>query len=233
MSNQIDWQEVVATFVSRLGLPELEGSAEDVTFAKVYREERIRQLLNKMVDFGFGIEEAIAMLANGNHPDVVAAFFERSAERWIFTSREPLWDWIELMKNPAWLAFDYLRQNDGDLVRAILAAKAEGRDIESPAWLEAVRQLGLHKPPKPVRPIVVWDIDVDHPIALDEPLPKPPEIPVGAVLVLSGRGPIWWHLRAFRRVYDSPASAVACYVPPLGNVIVASHVPDLKEGTLV
>lgn len=224
---------MVATFVSRLGLPELEGSEEDVAYGYIYREERIRQLLNEMANFGFGIEEAIAELANGSHPDIVNAFSERSAERWNFTSRESLGDWIRLMNDSAWLAFNYLRQNDGDPVRAILAAKADGKDIKSEAWLEAVRQLGLHKPPKPARPIVVWNIDVDHPIALDEPLPEPPEIPAGAVLVLSGHGPIWWHLRAFRRVYDSPASAVACYVPPLGNVIVASHVPDLKEGSLV
>ena len=137
-----------------------------------------------------------------------------------------------MVRDQVSIAIEYLKQA-GDLVSAILAADVAGEQVESEAWLEAIRQLRLYEPPKPVRPTVLWDIGVDHPIGPDESLPEPPEIPVGAVVVLSGRAPIWRYAMAFHRVHGSPAGAVACYDPRLGNVIVASHVPDLKEGDVV
>lgn len=84
------------------------------------------------------------------------------------------------------------------------------------------------------RPVVVWQIGVDAPITPTEPLPELPDIPPGAIVVVSGRAPIWRFGRALHRLHGSPAGAVAIFDPRLaGGVVVMSHVPDLAEGDVV
>jgi CRISPR-associated protein Csx3 len=83
------------------------------------------------------------------------------------------------------------------------------------------------------RPIVFYSIGVDRPIAPDEPLPSPPEIPRGALVVIEGRAPIWRYGLAFHRLHSSPAAAIAVYDPRLGAVVVASHTPQLAEAQVL
>jgi CRISPR-associated protein Csx3 len=80
---------------------------------------------------------------------------------------------------------------------------------------------------------VFYHIGVDHPITPNEPLPKLPEIPRGAVVIIEGRSPIWRYGMAIHRLHGSPASAIAVYDPRLGAVIVASHLPNLHEGDIL
>lgn len=80
--------------------------------------------------------------------------------------------------------------------------------------------------------IVVYDIGVDAPITPDVALPALPNIPKGAVVVVSGRAPIWRYGMAFHLLHGSPAAAIATFDPRLGGVIVASHHPDHKVGTV-
>jgi CRISPR-associated protein Csx3 len=80
---------------------------------------------------------------------------------------------------------------------------------------------------------VFYSIGVASPIRPDEPLPPPPPIPRGALVVLEGRAPIWRYGLAFHRLHGSPAGAVAVYDPRLGAVVVASHRPEWREGQVV
>ena len=79
-------------------------------------------------------------------------------------------------------------------------------------------------------PIVFYSIGVEHPITPDEPLPKLPLIPRGALVVIEGRAPIWRYGVAFHKLHGSAAGAVAVYDPRLGAVVVASHCPEYREG---
>jgi len=81
--------------------------------------------------------------------------------------------------------------------------------------------------------IVFYSIGVDRPITSDEPLPAPPAIPRGALVVIEGRAPIWRYGIAFHRLHGSPAGAVAVYDPRLGAVVVASHKPEFREGQVI
>lgn len=81
--------------------------------------------------------------------------------------------------------------------------------------------------------IVFYSIGVSEPIAPDEPLPAPPTIPRGAVVVIEGRAPVWRYGMAFHRLHGSAAAAVGVYDPRLGAVIVASHHPDWREGQII
>jgi len=81
--------------------------------------------------------------------------------------------------------------------------------------------------------IVFYPIGVSQPITPAEPLPPPPEIPRGSVVVLEGRAPIWRYAIALHRLHGSPAAALAVYDPKLGAVIVASHHPDFREGQIL
>ena len=80
---------------------------------------------------------------------------------------------------------------------------------------------------------VFYSIGVSQPITPDEPLPRPPEIPRGALVILEGRAPIWRYGMALHRLHGSPAGAVAVYDPRLGAVIVASHRSEWREGQVV
>lgn len=81
--------------------------------------------------------------------------------------------------------------------------------------------------------IVRYEIGVEGPITPNEPLPPLPEIPRGAVVVVTGRAPIWRYGRALHELHGSPAAAVAFFDPRLGAVVVASHHPDYREGQVI
>jgi CRISPR-associated protein Csx3 len=70
-------------------------------------------------------------------------------------------------------------------------------------------------------------------IAPDEPLPRLPDIPRGALVVIEGRAPIWRYGMAFHRLHGSPAGAIAVFDPRLGAVVVASHHPNWREGQVI
>lgn len=81
---------------------------------------------------------------------------------------------------------------------------------------------------------VVFNIGVDSPITPTEPLPPIPAIPPGAVVVVTGRAPIWRYGVAFHKLHGSPAGAVAVFDPRLGGgVVVASHIPGVAEGDVI
>jgi CRISPR-associated protein Csx3 len=81
---------------------------------------------------------------------------------------------------------------------------------------------------------VVWySIGVNQPARPDEPLPQPPDIPRGALVVIEGRAPIWRYGLALHKLHGSPAGAVAVYDPRLGAVVVASHHPNWREGQIL
>ena len=83
------------------------------------------------------------------------------------------------------------------------------------------------------RTVVFYDIGVTEPIEPDEPLPPLPAIPRGAVVVVTGRAPIWRYGVAFHKLHGSPAGAVATFDPRLGSVVVASHSKGLTEGQVL
>jgi len=82
-------------------------------------------------------------------------------------------------------------------------------------------------------PTTFYSIGVDAPVRPDEPLPRVPSIPRGALVVIEGRAPIWRYAMAFHRLHGSPAGAVAVFDPRLGAVVIASHVPELREGQVI
>ena len=55
----------------------------------------------------------------------------------------------------------------------------------------------------------------------------------GSMLVVGGRGPVWRYGMAFHQAHGSAASVVATYDPRLGEVVVASHSPDYRDGDVV
>jgi len=81
--------------------------------------------------------------------------------------------------------------------------------------------------------IVPYDVGVDAPILPSEPLPPLPDIPRGALVVVSGRAPIWRYGLAFHKLHGSQAAAIATYDPRLGAVVVASHSPQYQEGQVL
>ncbi len=81
--------------------------------------------------------------------------------------------------------------------------------------------------------MVFYSIGVDRPVEPTDPLPAPPSIPRGAIVVLEGRAPIWRYGMALHRLHGSPAGAVAIYDPRLGAVVVATHLPELHEGQIL
>ncbi len=80
---------------------------------------------------------------------------------------------------------------------------------------------------------VIWDIGVDTPITPSDPLPDMPDIPKGALLVVSGRAPVWRYGMAIHVAHGSPAGAVATFDPRLGAVVVMSHSPKWTVGQVV
>ena len=78
---------------------------------------------------------------------------------------------------------------------------------------------------------VIWyPIGVDQPVLPTDPLPSPPAIPRGALVVLEGRAPVWRYGLAFHALHASPAGALATYDPRLGAVIIASHRREFATG---
>ncbi|MCX7719562.1 MAG: hypothetical protein N2111_14325 [Candidatus Sumerlaeaceae bacterium] len=78
---------------------------------------------------------------------------------------------------------------------------------------------------------VVWYcIGVDKPVAPTDPLPAPPDIPRGALVILEGRAPVWRYGLAFHALHASPAGALATYDPRLGAVIIASPRREFAPG---
>ena len=80
---------------------------------------------------------------------------------------------------------------------------------------------------------IFYRIGVEQPITPDEPLPRLPDIPRGALVVIEGRAPIWRYGLAFHLLHGSPAGAVAVFDPRLGAVVVASHHPNWREGQVI
>ncbi len=81
-------------------------------------------------------------------------------------------------------------------------------------------------------PVVWYDIGVETPVLPADPLPAPPPIPPGALVIITGRAPIWRYARAWHAVHGR-AAAVATFDPRLGAVIVASHTPRHREGDVL
>jgi CRISPR-associated protein Csx3 len=81
--------------------------------------------------------------------------------------------------------------------------------------------------------IVRYNVGVEGPITPADPLPEPPAIPRGAVVVIEGRAPIWRYGMALHRLHGSPAAAVATFDPRLGAVVVASHHPHYHDGQVI
>lgn len=77
---------------------------------------------------------------------------------------------------------------------------------------------------------VFYNIGTDVPVNPADPLPPLPEIPRGSMVVIEGRAPIWRYGLAFHKLHGSPAAAIATFEPRLGNVCVASHNPNFREG---
>jgi len=82
-------------------------------------------------------------------------------------------------------------------------------------------------------PVVFYDLGVDGPITPSEALPPLPQIPRGALVVLTGRAPIWRYGLAFHELHGSPAGALATWDPRLGAVIIATHSPNFSEGSVL
>ncbi|MBQ2821392.1 MAG: CRISPR-associated protein Csx3 [Thermoguttaceae bacterium] len=82
-------------------------------------------------------------------------------------------------------------------------------------------------------PVVFYDLGVEGPITPSEPLPPLPEIPRGALVVLTGRSPIWRYGLAFHELHGSPAVALATWDPRLGAVVIATHSPHFSEGSVL
>lgn len=80
---------------------------------------------------------------------------------------------------------------------------------------------------------VCYEIGVEGPITPSEPLPPLPEIPKGALIVVSGRAPIWRYAMAFHALHGSPAGAIAVFDPRLGAVVTATHVKQYRTGQVV
>jgi CRISPR-associated protein Csx3 len=81
--------------------------------------------------------------------------------------------------------------------------------------------------------VVKWDIGTDVPVTPADPLPEPPQVPRGSVLVIGGRAPVWRYGLAFHEAHGSAAGAIATYDPRLGAVIVASHSTLYKAGQVL
>ena len=61
----------------------------------------------------------------------------------------------------------------------------------------------------------------------------PPPIPVGKVLLISGRGPIWLYAYLVHH-YVHLAKAIATYDPKIpGYIVVASHSEDYRPGDVI
>lgn len=80
---------------------------------------------------------------------------------------------------------------------------------------------------------VIYSIGVESPIVPGEPLPPLPRIPRGSVVLVEGRAPIWRYGQALHLLHGSPAGAIAFFDPRLGAVVVASHIPGVKEGQIL
>ena len=81
--------------------------------------------------------------------------------------------------------------------------------------------------------LIWYDIGVAAPVLPDAPLPPLPDMPRGAVVIVSGRAPLWLYARAFHLLHGSAAAAIATYDPRLGAVIVCSHTPLYYEGQVL
>lgn len=81
-------------------------------------------------------------------------------------------------------------------------------------------------------PVVWYDIGVEGSVLPSDAPPPPPDIPPGALVVITGRAPIWWYARAWHAVHGR-AAALATFDPRLGAVIVASHTPRHAEGDVL
>lgn len=73
---------------------------------------------------------------------------------------------------------------------------------------------------------------LDGPITPDLlPGIKPPDVNPQKGVVVSGRGPIW--LYGYLLHHYHPCAWVAVFDPRLGAVVVQSHTPTMKEGSVI
>jgi len=80
---------------------------------------------------------------------------------------------------------------------------------------------------------VWWGIQGEGVVTPSDPLPPMPKIPRGALLVITGRAPIWRYGLAIHKAHGSSAGAVATFDPRLGAVVVISHSPQWTEGQVI
>lgn len=107
------------------------------------------------------------------------------------------------------------------------------KKIISASRLQDVKLKERRKKMKENMKKIIYDIGVDAPISPNEMLPEvPAEISAGTIVVLTGRAPIWRYCQAFHKVHGL-ACAIATHDPRLGDVVVASHTPGLKEGDII
>lgn len=84
-------------------------------------------------------------------------------------------------------------------------------------------------------PVVWWQIADGAVLEDADPnlIPTTPSIPANALVVLTGRGPIWRYGMAWHRLHGT-ASAVGTYEPSRKRVVVIySHIPNIAEGALI
>lgn len=80
---------------------------------------------------------------------------------------------------------------------------------------------------------VFYSIGVSEPVTPETPLPEPPPIPRGALVIIEGRAPIWRYGVAFHKLHGSAAAAIGVYDPKIGTVVVASHSRKWREGQVL
>jgi len=91
----------------------------------------------------------------------------------------------------------------------------------------------MNEPKESNESIIFYDVGVDAPVTPSDSLPSLPEIPRGALVVVSGRAPIWRYGLAFHKLHGSSAGAIATFDPRLGAVVVATHTAQYQEGQVL
>lgn len=79
---------------------------------------------------------------------------------------------------------------------------------------------------------VIIEFELDGPI-VPEALRsiRPPSVPAGKGVILSGRGPIW--LYGYLIHHYHPATFIATYDPRIGAVVVESHTSKYRIGDII
>jgi len=87
-------KDEVADVISRLGLPELEGTPKQIAWAEAIREKRVAELVERVRECGRTVDELVEQWGKGERGQYVyRAFGEPSAARWIETRQMSYKEW--------------------------------------------------------------------------------------------------------------------------------------------